>query len=162
MDVGDTLKRKGYITQFHYLAKKTAPQLERLLGFKAGRLGLGWAMLYLTKMPTPADFQFRGYSQMSGGIEMGHLQNPVDRRTAEQKLEDDDLDVVKLKEMIIKTVFATSGSKRLVKVVPNRPPTGSKDYPPGAGIPQWELIKSLPFKVGMVILPEGQKWIKRE
>lgn len=161
MEVGDSLSIKGYITQLHFVAKKTGAQLESLLGFKAGRMGLGWAMLHLAKMPKPSDVQFRGYSRMSGGIAKGHLKNPLDKRTAEQKLEDDEYDVVKLKEAIIKTVFTISGTKRLVKIIPNRKPSGNKDYPPGAGIPQWELVKPLKFKVAAVILPDGAKWVKK-
>lgn len=160
MNVGDTLNIKGYITQMHFVVKKSGPQLENLLGFKAGRLGFGWAMLHLTKLPKPSEFQFRGYSQMSGGIAKGHLKNPLDKRTAEQRLEDDNYDVVKLKEQIIKNVFAISGVKRLVKIIPNKKPSGNKDYPPGSGIPQWELVKPMKFKVAGVILPEGTKWVK--
>jgi len=158
MKVGDTVRAAGYITQLHFLKKKTGSQLEQLIGYKAGRLGFGWAMLYLAKMPKPRDFRFRGYSQMSGGVAMGHLKNPLDRRTAEQKLEDDEIDVVALKKAIIKNTFRISGARRLVKVIPNKPPSGSRDYPPGQGIPQWELVNKLPFKVAAVILPEGKKW----
>jgi len=161
MDVGDNISVKGYITQLHFVAKKTGPQLENLIGFKAGRLGLGWAMLHLTKMPKPGDFQFRGYSQMSGGISQGHLKNPIDKRTAEQRLKADEFDVVKLKEMIIKDTFAISGAKRLVKIIPNKKPAGNKDFPPGTGIPQWELVKPMKFKVAAVILPDGVKWVKK-
>ncbi|MEM8698901.1 MAG: hypothetical protein AAGF44_06990, partial [Pseudomonadota bacterium] len=104
------------------------------------------------------DFQFRGYSQMSGGVSMGHLKNPVDKRTAEQVLKDKNFDVVRMKEAIIKTTFQVSGNRRLVKVIPNRKPSGSRDYPPVSGIPQWELVKPLPFKVAALILPDGMKW----
>lgn len=158
MDVGELVKMSGYITQLHFVNKRTGPQLEQLLGYKAGRLGFGWALLHLTKLPRPGEFQFRGYSQMSGGIPMGHIKNKGDRQTAEEMLREKVDDLVKLKERIIKSTFRVSGPKRLVKVVPNRKPSGSKDYPPGLGIPQWELTKKLPFKVAAVILPEGRKW----
>ena len=161
MKVGEPIKVKGYITQLHFIAKKTGPQLESLIGYRAGSLGFGWALLYLTKMPKPKDFLFRGYSQMAGGVSMGHLKNPLDKRTAEQKLKDDNFDVVRLKEAIIKNVFQLSGNKRLVKVIPNKTLSGSKDYPPGSGIPQWELVNKMPFKVAAVILPDGKKWIKK-
>lgn len=162
MKVGETIKLKGYITQLHFVRGRKGLQLEKLLGFKAGRLNMGWAMLYLTKLPKPSDFQFRGYTQMSGGVSQGHLDNPLDRRTAEKRLEDDNYDVVKLKEWIIRDVFSVSGSKRLVKIVPN--PDGkrrtNKDYPPGKGIPQWELITRMPFKVAAVMLPGEVQWQK--
>ena len=158
MKVGETIKAKGYITQLHFVAGKSGAQLEKLLGYKAGRLGFGWALLHLTKLPRPSDFRFRGYTQMSGGIPMGHLKNREDAKTAEQLLREQVDDIVKLKERIIRDTFRISGAKRLVKVIPNRKPSGSRDYPPGQGIPQWELVSAMPFRVAAVILPEGGKW----
>ena len=158
MEVGETIRAKGFITRLHFLRKKKGSQLERLLGYKAGRLGFGWAMLYLNKLPKVSDFEFRGYSQMSGGISMGHLENPLDKRTAETKPKDCGYDVLALKRAIIKNTFAVSGVKRLVKVIPNKPPSGSKDDPPGSGIPQWELTKTMDFTFAAVIPPNGESW----
>jgi hypothetical protein len=142
---------KGYITQFHFIAGKGASRLESLLGYKAGRLAGGWALLDLCKVPGPADFEFRGYSYFSGGIIEGHKEENKGGKTAE----------VRLKESLIKKTFCISGSKRLVKIVPKDPPSGNKDYPPGSGVPQWELMKKLPFKVCAVMLPDGKKWDKK-
>lgn len=162
--VGQAIKAAGYITQYHFVARKTGAQLERLIGYKAGRLGEGWMMLYLTQMPGPMDFKFRGYSQMSGGVSKGHLKTKEDLFAAQRDKElkfAQEYDVQKLKQAIIKNVFRLSGSKRLVKVIPNKRASGSKDYPPGAGIPQWELVKKLSFKVGEIIPPDSDKWTKK-
>jgi hypothetical protein len=78
----------------------------------------------------------------------------------EVRLKDGKFDVSKLKKALIANTFAVSGTRRLVKVLPKDPPSGEKDYPPGSGIPQWELIRKRPFKVMAVMLPEGAKWQK--
>jgi hypothetical protein len=161
MEVGETVRMKGYITQFHFLAGKGASRLESLLGYKAGRLAGGWALLDLCKLPGPADFEFRGYSYLSGGIIEGHKDENKGGKTAEIRLKDGNFDVAALKESLIKKTFCISGAKRLVKIVPKDPPSGNKDYPPGSGVPQWELMKKLPFKVSAVMLPDGKKWDKK-
>jgi len=135
--------------------------LESLLGYKAGRLAGGWALLDLTRLPTPNDFEFRGYSYLSGGIIQGHKEENKDGKTAEVRLKDGNFDVLALKKSLIKNTFSVSGTKRLVKILPKDPPSGNKDYPPGLGIPQWELIKKMPFRVTAVMLPGGAKWDKK-
>lgn len=161
MDVGQKVNVKGYFTQFHFVAGKSASRLESLLGYKAGRLAGGWALLELTRLPAPGDFEFRGYSYFSGGIIQGHKEENKDGKTAEVRLKDGNYDVLALKTALIKNTFTISGSKRLVKIVPKDPPSGNRDYPPGAGIPQWELTRRMPFKVSAVMLPDGAKWDKK-
>jgi hypothetical protein len=158
MKPGDKLSLKGYVTQSHFVASKSCAALETLLGYKAGRLAGGWALLALTRLPTPDDFEFRGYSYFSGGIEQGHDPAKSDGKTMEVRLKDGNFDLLKLKTAIIKNTFAVSGSKRLVKIMPKDPPSGSKDYPPGSGVPQWELTNKLPFAVIGVMSQGGSKW----
>ena len=158
MRVGEKVSQKGYFTQKHYVAGKSCSNLESLLGFKAGRLAGGWALLALTKLPLPADFEFRGYSYFSGGIEKGHDPAKSDGKTMEVRLKDGKYDLAKLKAAIIRDTFTTTGSKRLVKVVPNDAPSGAKDYPPGAGVPQWELTKKMDFVVIGVMSAGAAKW----
>lgn len=160
MELGETVQKKGYVTQLHYLKGRSATQLERLLGYKAGRLAGGWALLELLKMPKPEDFEFRGYSYFSGGIEEGHLDSKKSGNTAEVKLRDGSFDLNALKLALIKNSFAITGPRRLVKVCPKDPPSGIKDYPPGSGVPQWELVNKLSFRVTAVMLPEGRTWEK--
>ena len=159
MKVGDLVRLKGYITQYHFVVRKTGPQIEQLLGYRAGRLGQGWVLLFLTSLPKPDDFEFRGYSHMSGGVAEGHKDATKDKRTAEQKLKDAGIELEKLKRRIMDDVFSINGARRLVKILPTRLPFGLKDYPPGDGVPQWELTTKLPFKVGAVIPPGGRNWV---
>lgn len=159
MRPGEKVQMKGYITQNHYLAGKSCSRLESLLGFKAGRLSGGWALLALTQLPKPDDFEFRGYSYLSGGMEKGHDSALSSGKTMEVKLKDGNFDLAKLKAAIIKNTFSVSGSKRLVRVVPKDPPSGNKDYPPGLGVPQWELIRKLGFVVLGIMEPGGTKWV---
>jgi hypothetical protein len=157
--LGETVKAKGYVTQLHFVRAKTGPQLEAILGFRADRLGFGWALLFLMEMPKPDDFEFRGMSQMSGGVPEGHREDRKDRRTAEERLKDAGTDLARLKQRIIDEVFATRGIRRLCKVIPNRDAFGSRDYPPGADVPQWELVNKLRFKVVGLIPPGGRNWV---
>lgn len=135
---------KGYVTKALFLRQQPAPELERRLGYASGRLAQGWWPLFLERMPTPDDFEFRGYSQMSGGIAQGHLRKGP---TAEQELISGRFDVASMKRRIILQNFRLSGPDRLAKVVPIDGPTGTMPYPPGSGVPQWELTRPMTFRV---------------
>ena len=73
----------GFFTKALFLRAQPAAELERRLGYAAGRLAAGWWLLFLEQMPMAADFEFMGYSQMSGGVPRGHL-HPPGGMTAEQ------------------------------------------------------------------------------
>jgi hypothetical protein len=152
---GDRVSCAGYVTQLHYVAGRPAEYLEDLVGYRSGRLEDGWALLHLLQMPASGDFEFRGYSHMSGGVYGGHKADTRDRRTAQEHLADAGHDVERLKAGVIAGTFRIDGRTRLVKIIPNRPPFGSDDYPLGLGVPQWELLRPLPFVVAQIILPEG-------
>jgi hypothetical protein len=147
MHVGEIVYRRGYITELPFVRGRTAAELDRLIGYRAGRLAEGWALLHLVRMPGPDEFEFRGYSHMSGGIAAG------EHRTAEGQLHQSGYDLGKLKQEIIRNKFRIAGARRLVKIVPNRTSFGAKDFPPGAGIPQWELRREMPFRVAELIPP---------
>lgn len=138
-------KLKGYVTKAKFIRGQSAGELEARLGFRKGRLNGGWRLYFLDEMPRPDDFEYRGYSQMSGGVERGHNPARSDGRTAEDRLRGSGADLMRLKERTVREVFAISGSERLAKVVPNDPATGENDYPPGTGIPQWQLTRELVF-----------------
>jgi hypothetical protein len=101
-------------------------------------------------MPTPNDFEFMGYSYMSGGASQGHLRPGP---TAEQELKAGKYDVFGLKRRTILQTFRLSGPDRLAKVVPIGGESGAMPYPPGSGFPQWKLIQPLPFRVSGSIGP---------
>lgn len=135
---------KGYVTKALFLRQQPSSELERRLGYASGRLAQGWWLLFLERMPIPDDFEFRGYSQMSGGVAQGHLRKGP---TAEQELITGRFDVVSMKRRIILQTFRLSGPDRLAKVVPIDGPTGVVPYPPGSGVPQWELTRPMAFRV---------------
>jgi len=141
LTLGTTHVAKGFVTKAMYLRSQPGAELERRLGFAPGRLSRGWWLLFLEDMPTAADFEFRGYTQMPGGIPMGHV-NPTGLN-AEQRLRQDGYDVSRLKAMRIVDTLRIAGPERLAKVIPIDPPGGPSSmpipYPPGSGFPQWEL-----------------------
>src|SRR3954463_10470699 len=86
------------------------------------------ASLFLQQMPTPNDFEFMGYSHMSGGVAQGHLRPGP---TAEQQLKTGKFDVFGMKRRTILQTFRLSGPDRLAKVVPIADQSGAMPYPPG-------------------------------
>ena len=145
----------GFLTKAVFLRSQPASELEVRLGYASGRLASGWWLLWLTRMPTPADFEFMGYSQMSGGIPQGHLARPGGR-TAEASLAAGGYDLLRLKQKAIADTFRLSGPDRLAKVIPRNGATGPMPYPPGSGIPQWKIVPpGLPFLVVAMIGPGG-------
>ena len=147
LTVGGTAHLRGFFTKALYLRNQPSREIEKRLGYRAGRLDEGWWLCFLLVMPRGDEFEVRGYSQMSGGVAQGHLKSPPDPRNAEQTLKDGGVDLVKVKAGLIASTFRLSGPERLAKVIPARGEFGENDYPPGSGIPQWTLTKPLQFKV---------------
>ena len=143
MHLQQIIQVKGCITQERYIKGKTLPELERLLGFESGRLDKGIVVAALIELPTPHQFELLGYSQVAE-----HKFNPDKTKG---------LDVNKLKELLRKEVFMLTGSKRLVKVIANKPHNDKLDndtqYPPGQGVPQWKLNTPLAARVIAIALP---------
>jgi len=140
----------GFITKALFLRQQSSGELERRLGYAPGRLSQGWWLLFLEQMPTPNDFEFMGYSQMSGGVAGGHLRIGP---TAEQQLKSSGNDVFGLKRRVILQTFRLAGPERLAKVIPINGTSGEMPYPPGSGIPQWKLVQPLSFRVWGSIAP---------
>lgn len=156
--VGATVRRKGYFTKALFLRQQPTGEIERRLGFRAGRFSAGWWLLFLTEMPSPEDFELRGYTHLSGGVVQGHLPRPPDPRNSEARLRDGGVDLRKVKSGLIRDVFRLTGPERLAKAVPVAAGTGEADYPPGSGFPQWELTaRALAFKVAAFV-PAGQAY----
>jgi len=141
--VGTDCMRAGYFTKAIHFRMQQATEIERRVGYPYGTLRQGYWLLLLQQLPEPQQFEFRGYSQMSGGVPMGHLPSSTGV-TAEQSLRGQGVDLDRLKRKVIADVFRLSGPERLAKVVPNGRPAS---YPPGSGIPQWELTEPLRFRV---------------
>jgi hypothetical protein len=154
------VRKTGFVTKALFLRGRTTSELEDRLGYAEGRLCNGYWLLFLEQMPTPGDFEFMGYSQMSGGIPLGHL-NPPGGLTAEQSLRAGGMDMLRLKQKFIRETFKLSGPERLAKVIPLDPAHGPMPYPPGSGIPQWRIVEpGLLFRVAEQIAP-GSAYLGR-
>lgn len=158
LGVGRIVQMRGFFGKALFLRQQPAAELERRLGYRAGRLREGWWLLFAMKMPAPEGFEVAGYSQMSGGVVQGHLPRPADPRTAEARLRDDGHDLIGLKTRLVEQTFKLTGPERLAKVVPVADAHGTPgvpDYPPGSGIPQWKLTQGLPWRVAAFVEADG-------
>ena len=117
LQVGGNANLRGFFTKALYVRNQPSLEVERRLGYRAGRLDEGWWLCFLLQMPKGEDFEVRGYSQMSGGVAQGHLKSPPDPRNAEQTLKDGGVDLVKVKAGLIANTFRLSGPERLAKVI---------------------------------------------
>lgn len=151
--IGQEIDAKGFFTQARYMRGVSLGDMERRVGYREGRLAEGAALLFLTRMPRADEFQFRGYTHMSNGVPLGHRPDAGTRLNAEQSLVADGVDVAALKAKIISGTFMVEGWTRLSKVLPARDAFGSNDFPPGPGIPQWEAMKPLPWRVAAILKP---------
>ncbi|MEO0462041.1 MAG: hypothetical protein AAF127_02850 [Pseudomonadota bacterium] len=158
MAVGTVRALSGFITQAKYLRSKTTLEVERRLGYRSGRLAQGYTLWFLLDPLRPEDFEFRGYTQMSGGVPMGHKPSHANDPNAEESLRAGGYDVDAIKRRICEETFKYSGPDRLCKVTPNAPVFGENDYPPGSGIPQWEILRhrAKRFKVAAEIAGDGR------
>jgi hypothetical protein len=153
---GERQDLDGFFTTARYLRGVPPAQIELRLGYRAGRLRLGFWLMFLTRKPTAAEFEFRAYSHMSGGIEEGHKPENANNPTAEDRLRQGGYDLARLKERIIRETFQLAGPDRLAKVRPIAPAHGEKDvpdYPQGRGVPQWTLTVPLPWVAVAFVAP---------
>ena len=143
MNINEMIEVKGCITQQHFIKGRSLPELERLLGFQKGRLNNGMVVATLIQLPNANQFNFLGYTQVAE-----HKHKAINPK---------ELDVNKLKAIVIKDIFTLVGYKRLVKVIANTPHNAKIDddtqYPPGLGIPQWKLTSAIPARVTGIVLP---------
>lgn len=166
--VGEMQKLQGDFSKALYYRSQSSSEVERRIGYRAGRLREGWWLMFLTVLPTPEQFEYRGYSQMSGGREQGHLPQYSSGPTAEDRLKSGGFNLTGsehqqrgLKQKTIAEVFRLSGPERLAKVRPVAREHGDPDvpdYPPGAGIPQWTLTQSLIWVAAAFVAP-GQTYL---
>jgi hypothetical protein len=160
---GEVQQLKGDFSKALYYRMKPASEVERLIGYRAGRLRDGWWLMFLTIKPNVDQFEYRGYSQMSGGIVEGHLPQNQGNPTAEARLVAGGFNLTGtsyqtdgLKQKTIREVFELAGPNRLAKVRPVAAAHGDPDipdYPPGLGIPQWTLTTPLPWVAAAFVGP---------
>jgi hypothetical protein len=138
MKVGDPIEISGFVTKDKYVRGRTLSELERVLGYGAGRLSKGVIVAKPLALPGVNDFETRGYSQVAG-----HRYRPVSGI---------DYDVVRRNA---RDSWSLSGLESLVKFIP----IGSGDhYPPGEGVPQWLFTRKVPGSVVAIVTdyPEGR------
>jgi hypothetical protein len=153
MNIGDITNAKGCITLQRFLQGMSLEEIESRLGFHKGRLSKGAYFLVIQNLPSANQFNFAGYSQVSTD----------NTEKVYGKINDPNDEMMAIKKKMAMTNFGTSGSDRLVKVIPvmthNEAVLESeKPYPPGSGIPQWTLITDLPFVVECFVnsYPKGR------
>ena len=154
--IGQITYRAGFFGKAAFLRLQPSGELERRLGYRAGRLSKGWWLLFMVRLPQWNEFEVAGYSHLSGGVVQGHLPAPPDRRPMEKVLRDTGVDMVRIKKQLVKDTFTLSGSNRLAKVVPLAGEMSggtSPEYPQGTGIPQWRLTVPAPFKAVAFVGP---------
>ena len=146
MNLHDVMFVGGCITQDKFLKGRTLAELESILGYHQGRLSTGMTVVALLQIPGPNDFKLLGYSQVAE-----HRFNMPSQ-----------LDVDKLKQLVMNTAFALDGPNRLVKVLPNtrhnNDLSDDDQYPSGQGIPQWKLTSRIPSRVVAIVNP-GERYV---
>lgn len=147
MNLNNYIQVRGCITQEKYLKGRSTAELERILGFKTGRLFSGYVVAVLEQVPQLDEFELLGYTQVAG-----HKFGPEALNG---------LDVNKLKQTVQQTVFSITGDNRLVKILPNLPHqqfmSNEEQYPPGLGVPQWKLLKPV-YAMIIKVVKEGEKY----
>jgi hypothetical protein len=157
---GDTPRCRGYVTTLISVINRPSDELERRLGYNSGRLAQGWALLLLKQSVTGGEFEFAGYTHLSGGrIGNPHLGNS--RPRVQDDLQTMLADPSGFATRFAQNNFVLSGPNRIVKIIP----TGTADpalsepdqYPVGTGIPQWILTREKLFLVAVVV-PTGRRY----
>lgn len=156
--VGDIVPVSGYVTQAKFLHGQPGPEIERRIGYAIGRCANGWALTYLVKKPSAADIGLRGYSQLSGGKPLGHLPENEHAPNVEETAAATNWNVARMKANLMTSGAITiEGPNRLAKATPLlREVDGAEyQYPPGSGIPQWELSEDFPARVIAILGPRA-------
>lgn len=142
--IGSVMGVSGFVTNEKFLRGHNLRELEKRLGYHKGRLNEGAIFVLLTRYPALHEFELRGYSQVAG--------HRYHKEYGQMKL-----DPTKLKQTVIK--YWQEKSTQLVKIYPNirHNVALSSDiqYPPGSGIPQWEIIKKNSRKGSLYIQSGG-------
>jgi hypothetical protein len=141
----------GRFTQARFLEQRSSHEIERQFGFAPGQLGNGWWLLLMEQIPSPSDLESSGFSYMSGGVNQGHLRpgRPVGEPQAESGVRD----VFGLKQRTIRQRFRLTGLDRPAKVLTADGKQSTMPYRPGRSMPQWRLVRPLPFRVWSFIGP---------
>lgn len=148
--LGQNTQSRGCLTRLIDVVNRAPEELEDLVGFQRGRLALGFSFLILKEMLTVGDFEFFGYTYMSGG-KLGTPSNDPAIEAARPKVQADlaqSLDPVSMQQITQKFVdtIQYKGPERYVKIIPtisHDPKLGPADQYPASklGIKQLNLVK---------------------
>jgi hypothetical protein len=160
--LGNMVTADGCITRLRSVINQPSDEIERRIGYSAGRLDGGWWLLLLMDSVQAGEFEFFGYSNSSGG-RSGHPQEGDGRETVEASLRGMlTPSGFRKKQEEIAAGMASSGPDRIAKILPRsgEDPTipaseAWRHYPPGSGIPQWRLTVAKQFVVAADI-PDGR------
>jgi len=163
--LGSEVFKTGDVTQNRWVGARSGRELERNLGFGAGRLARGWAVLLLWQQLQPADFDSSGITLRSGGREGLPADTPEADKARRRvsvaiKAERGKDGYVELQRRALSTITET-GPDRIVKVIPvarhSETMMPSEQYPMGGGGLQWTLKKHsrVKFFVAMTVDANG-------
>ena len=152
--IGQIVEVSGNFTMLKYIEHLGRPELERTIGFDAGRLNNGFSLVVLSddQLLTPSDIELKASSRWSkGAVGKSNVSLGVE---IELLLAQRDQDVAALKQKVC-NFFAKRGGNRPAKVLPNLRHTEGMRYPdaeasgPGkrGGVPQFNLTVARRFVV---------------
>ena len=145
MQVGELTWVSGYVTKEKFIKGRRLVEIERILGYHAGRFAQGATFITLNHLPSVNEFELAAYSNVAEH----RYQQPAG------------LDILKLKTLAAES-WSAAGFERLVKVRPgiehNKDMPPDLQYPPGDAAPQWKLTVVLPGIVVAVVntYPDGR------
>jgi hypothetical protein len=149
MALGTSVAAKGCLTRLIDMVNRHPSELEDLVGFHRGRLTQGFHVLLLRQHLLPDDFEFFGYTYMSGG-RIGLPSNIPAVENARPKVQDALLKEIGSKDLKErKASFASSirlqGRDRFVKIIPyiehSKSMNAADQYPASKlGITQLNLL----------------------
>ena len=135
LSIGDTIQVRGFVTDEKFIQGQSLQEIERRLGFHSGRLRQGAVFVLLNGYPSLNSFMIRGYSQVAGH----HFDRQYGKTVGS-------LDLMRVKRNVRN--YWRDNNVKLAKVLPSirhdNLMSDDKQYPPGAGIPQWEIDKDNP------------------
>jgi hypothetical protein len=165
MKVGTTEKLYGNVTTLNWIGPRPPREIERNLGYGAGRLSAGYWVVLLKQSLTPLDFEFDGITLRSGG-RLGLPGQTASQDAMRVRVHDQAIaqhgtaGYEEMQRRALQTV-KLAGAERIAKVVPvtrhadDMPP--ASQYPPGGGGLQWAIKKARPctFLVAMHVDATG-------
>jgi hypothetical protein len=151
---------RGDFTLVKYLLTSTAEEIERSVGFEAGRLQWGFVVVSLSEdeILKPEDFELKASSRWSGGVirtSREHREFDLDMdQNIERMLIRRGQNLAELKAKVSR-FFAQRGPNTPAKVLPNLRHVDGMRYPDAeaigpairSGIPQFCLLRRCKFKI---------------